>query len=133
DFFLSHLHALRPAALEAANEIDEISGRTDGVDVDDDEVALADQFVRGPAAIRAGVASRRDDDVVNNFTAALEHELVHVRFDFPLAHAGLEPFVFDLPHRGIADAGGLLEQLDFILRFDDARLRNGRPAVHNFQ
>ena len=133
DFLLRHLHALRAAALEAAHEVDEVAGRTDGVDVHDHQVALADQFVRGPAAVRAGVAARGDDDVVNDFAAALEHELVHFGFDFALAHAGLQPFVLDLPHRGVADAGGLLEQFDFIARLDHARLRNGRPAVHDLQ
>ena len=133
DFLLGHLHALRTAALEAAHEVDEVARRSDGVNVHDHQVALADQFVGGPAAIRAGVAAGSDDDVVNDFAAALQHEFVHFGFDFALAHARLQPFVLDLPHGRIADAGSLLQQLDFIHGLDDARLRNRRPAIHDFQ
>ena len=115
------------AALEAAYEVDEVAGRADGVDVDDHQVALADHLVRRPAAIGAGVSARGDDDVVNDFAAALEHELVHFGFDLALAHAGLQPFVLDLPHGGVADAGGHLQQFDFVAGLDHAR-RGHQPA-----
>src|SRR5206468_3391318 len=63
DFFLAHLRAVGTAALEAAHEVDEVAGRPDGVDVDDDQVALTNELVGGPAAIWARVATRGDDDV----------------------------------------------------------------------
>src|SRR5205823_6500520 len=81
-------------------------------------IALANQLVGRPAAVRARVAPRGDDDVVDDLAAALEHELVHLGFDLALAHARLQPLVLDLPHRGVADARCLLQQLDFVARLD---------------
>src|SRR5207237_9288489 len=90
---------------------------------------LANELVSGPAAIRARVAARRDDDVVDDLAAALEHELVYLGFDLALADAGLQPLVLDFPHRGVADARRHLQQLDLIRRLHHARARHRRPAV----
>ena len=129
DFLAGHLHPVGAGALEAAHEVDEIARGADGIDVDDDQVALADELVGRPPPVRTGVAAGGDDDVVDDLAAALEHELVDFRLDFTLAHARLEPFVLDLPHRRVADARGLLQQLDLVARLDDTRPRYRRPAV----
>src|SRR5207249_2761484 len=98
-------------------------------DVDDDQIALTNELVGGPTAVWAGIAARGDDDVVDDLAAALEHELVDFRFDLAFADAGLQPFVLDLPHRGVADAGRLLQQLDFVARLHRSGLRDRRPPV----
>src|SRR5204862_8172097 len=125
--------AVGTAPLEASHVVDEVAGRPDGVDVDDDQVALTNELVGGPAAIWARVATRGDDDVVDDLAAALEHELVDFRFDLALAHARLQPLVLDLPHRGVADAGRLLQQLDFVARLHRSGLRDRRPSVDDVQ
>ncbi len=73
----------RPAAadLEAADEVDEVAARADGVLVDDHEVALADHLVCVPAPVGAGVPARGDDDVVDEVEALLVEVLVHLRGD----------------------------------------------------
>src|SRR6202011_4423899 len=62
DFLLGHL----ARDFEATNEVDEVARRTDGIDVDDYQVALANQLIGGPAPVRAGVAAGSYDDVVDN-------------------------------------------------------------------
>src|SRR5574341_1246593 len=129
NLFLGHL----AGDFEAAHKVNEIARRAHGIDVDDDQVTLADDLVGCPATVRAGVAARGDDDVINDLAAAFQHELMDFGIYLALTHARLEPFVLDAPHGGIADASGLLEQFDFIARLDDARGRHGRPTIHNFE
>ena len=125
DFLLGHLSF----ALHAAHEVDVVATRSNGVDVDDQKVALADDLVGRPTAVRAGVATGSNDDVVDDLAAFLQHELVNIGFDLTFGDARLEPFVLDLPHGGIADGRSLLQAFDFVLRLDQAGLRHGRPTV----
>src|SRR5687768_12963767 len=133
DLFTGHLRAVGSAALEATHEVDEVAGGTDGVDVNDDEVALADELVGRPSSVGAGVPARRHDDVVDDFAAALEHELVHLGFDLALADTGLQPLVLDLPHRRVADARRLLQQLDLVAGLHGAGARHRGPTVDDLQ
>src|SRR5487761_429311 len=131
DLFLGHFQPLNPTALEAPHEIDEVTRRTHGVDVHDDQITLPNQLVGRPPPVRAGVAAGSHDDVVDDLAPALQHELVHFRFDFALAHAGLQPLVLDLPHGRVANARGLLEQFDLIAGLHHARRRNRRPPINH--
>src|SRR5207248_10048139 len=106
------------SAFKAAHKIDEVAAWSDGVDVHDDQVTLAHDLVGSPATVGAGVAARGDDDVVDNLATRGDHELVHFGLDLALTDARLEPLILDLPHSGIADAAGLLKELNLVNSLD---------------
>src|SRR6267154_567419 len=95
--------------LEAADKINEVTGGAHRIDIHDHQVPLTDDLLGCPAAIWAGIAPRSHNDVVNNLATSFQHELVHFGLDLPLPHAGLEPFVLDSPHGGIANTRCLLQ------------------------
>ena len=119
--------------LERAHEVHEVATRPDRVLVDDHEVALADHLVGVPAPVRAGVAARRDDDVVDEVEPLLVEVLVHLRGDVALLHAGLQPFVLDLPERRVADRARDLQALDLVRGLDHAGPRHRRPGARGVQ
>ncbi len=109
------------ADLEAADEVDEVAAGADRVLVDDHEVAEPDHLVGVPAPVRARVAARGDDDVVDEVEAVLVQELVHLGRDVRLTDARLQPLVLDLPERRVAEGTRDLQALDLVGRLDDAR------------
>src|SRR5215207_5282153 len=123
------LGSQRLVDLEAADEVDEVAAGTDRVLVDDHEIALADDLVGVPAPVRARVAARGHDDVVDEVEALLVEVLVDLRRDVALLDARLQPLVLDLPERGVADRARDLQALELVGRLPHTRRRHRGPGA----